>query len=272
MGWFRRNEHDHEQLSAYLDGELDSRQAETVESHLATCDACAALLEELRGGRALLASLPAQTSGRSFVLGSEYARAPVRDAPPSRRLSLALAPAVALSVFIALLFVDLAGNQSGSSDESTSALTAASSRQADDASAGAGSAGSVGAPPSADSAANSTFEADAGVDKADGEQPGVPAPTGVQDAPAAAGAAQAEAPLRSSGLESTPAVGEAAAVTAADEAPVDEDSPEPLTAEAPDDDGDGISTLRVLQVVAVAAFLASGIYVFVWPRVSRGGS
>jgi hypothetical protein len=200
------------------------------------------------------------------VLGAEYARAPVRDAPPARRLSLAFAPAVALSVFVALVFVDVAGDPSGSSnDESGSALTAATSREADDASAGAGSAGSVGAPPSA---ANSTFEADATTDKAAEEQAEAPAGTPA----AAAGAAQVEPALRSSGPEATPANGEAA-IMAADAAPSQEPAPEPLTIDAPDDDGsDGVSTLRVLQVTAVAVFLASGFYVFVWPRISRGGS
>jgi len=57
MGWFRRREHDHEQLSAYLDGELNPREAEILEGHLAACDACAALLEELRGTRAMLSAL-----------------------------------------------------------------------------------------------------------------------------------------------------------------------------------------------------------------------
>jgi hypothetical protein len=68
----------------------------------------------------------------------------------------------------------------------------------------------------------------------------------------------------------TPAPSEAA--NAAGEA-AEEPSPEPLAFEAPEDEaGDGISTLRILQVVAAAAFLASGFYVFVWPRISRGGS
>jgi hypothetical protein len=62
-------------------------------------------------------------------------------------------------------------------------------------------------------------------------------------------------------------------MTAADEAPAEEPLPEPLAFEAPENEGDdGISTLRVLQVVAGAAFLVSGFYVFVWPRISRGGS
>ena len=60
---------------------------------------------------------------------------------------------------------------------------------------------------------------------------------------------------------------------AADAAPSQAPAPEPLTVDAPEvDESDGVSTLRVLQIAAVAAFLASGFYVFVWPRISRGGS
>ena len=270
MGWLRRKEHDEEQLSAYLDGELNPREAAAVERHLSTCDACAALLEELRSTQRLLSALPAQTPRRSFVLGAEHARAPVQDVARPRRLGLALAPAAALSVFVALLFVDLTGDTSRSADESTNTMIAASSaRETDDASAGAGSATDGDA---AGASEESTFEADAMVDSATGEA-APEAPADPQGATAAAGAAEVDegSALRSGGPEQAPDEGEAA-ITAADEEPLDEGpAPEPLVQESPEDDG-GISTLRILQVVAGVAFLASGFYVFVWPRVSRGGS
>src|SRR5690606_6111425 len=130
-GWFRRNEHDEEQLSAYLDGELTARQTENVESHLRTCDACSALLEELRETSALLSAMPAQLPRRSFVLGAEYAQAPAKEAArPARRSNFVFAPAIALSVFVALLFVDLGNFSSTSSNEDASMLTAATSREA----------------------------------------------------------------------------------------------------------------------------------------------
>jgi hypothetical protein len=59
-----------------------------------------------------------------------------------------------------------------------------------------------------------------------------------------------------------------AAASEAEEAP----SPEPLAFDAGDESGDGLSTLRLLEIVAAVAFLASGLYVFIWPRISRGGS
>ena len=45
MGWFSRSAHPEDQLSAYIDGELDTRQAENVARHLASCVECAAVLE-----------------------------------------------------------------------------------------------------------------------------------------------------------------------------------------------------------------------------------
>jgi anti-sigma factor RsiW len=269
MGWFGRNEHDEERLSAYLDGELDPRQAEIVERHLSTCSACTALLEELRGTKMMLSALPAQAPRRSFVLGVEHARAPARQATPPRRLSWALAPAAALSVFVVLVFVDLAANTSTSSDESAGTFTAASVPEAaDDASAGGGSTAATGAPPAAE---NTGSEAGPMIDSATAEDAPQPeAPADAQGSTAAAGAAQTQEDgeaLRSSGVEATPGDGNTAV-----DAPDEEPAPEPAAFEAPDDKDGGISTLRVLQVVAGAAFLASGFYVFVWPRVSRGGS
>lgn len=38
-----------DQLSAYLDGDLDSKDRAALEVHLAECDECAAVLEQLRG-------------------------------------------------------------------------------------------------------------------------------------------------------------------------------------------------------------------------------
>lgn len=274
MGWFRRNEHDEEQLSAYLDGELDARHAENVERHLSTCAACSALLDELRETRAMLSALPAQTPRRSFVLGAEYARAPVQEAArPSRRFNLVLAPAAALTVFVALVAVDLGNFSSTSSDESGTMLTAATSRQATDDFDAAGAAGSALAPEDAQDARSSAEGADA-----KGEEQGAqPANSGggIESVTGSTGAtADGVQPpgVMSTEMQATPEMGEIA-ITAAGTA-AEEPSPEPLAFEAPgatEDDG-GISTLRLLQVLAIAAFLASGFYVFVWPRVTRGGS
>ena len=277
MGWFRRNEHDEEQLSAYLDGELNARQTENVERHLSVCDACAALLEELRETRTLLFALPAQPPPRSFVLGPEHARAPVRDvARPSKRFNLALAPAAALSVFVALVAVDLGGISSSSSDESSNGFTAATSRQADDATASGGAA--LEAPGQSESSDSSADGADVDGEPANSPEPATAPDGGEPGSAAGTGPAEGTGPVGPPAIMSaeeapSPAAEGDSALRSTGEAADEESLPEPIALESPESEEDGgVSTLRILQVLTGAAFLASGFYVFVWPRISREGS
>lgn len=257
MGWFGRNKHVESQLSAFMDGELNARQAGTVERHLDVCNECAALLQELRGNKALLATLPRQTPRRSFVLGAEYERRPASQAGSGaalpRRPQLAFVPAMALVLFAALLIVD-AGQFGGSSDDATETTAfQTGARQAEEADGGSAGAAAL-APPqpqsdAADDAAGSTAapqpfagEADAGPNQAE-----------------AASAAEGDQP------DETPALSLAEASATGEDAAQDV---EDMAAE-PEEDG-GISTLRVLQILAGSAFLASALYVFVWPRLSKG--
>jgi anti-sigma factor RsiW len=266
MGWwFRRNEHDEEQLSAYMDGELDARQAEKVERHLASCEACSALLEELRETRALLSALPSHAPPRSFVLGAEYAQAPVRDqVRPSKRFNLALAPALALTVFVALVFVDLTNSTSSSTpDESPSALSVATSRQAD---AVAPGAASVVVPPAASNAGSGGGSADSSDTTGEAGTGPVAPEAATNQAPTTMSAEVAPAPEPASGGDIT-----AAGQAADNSAPREGFAPQ-ADSDADGDGSGGFSTLRILEILAGAAFLASGFYVFVWPRLSRGGS
>ena len=52
--------HEHERLSAYLDGELPPEERAAVEAHLAACPDCASFLAELRAVDDAAASLPAE--------------------------------------------------------------------------------------------------------------------------------------------------------------------------------------------------------------------
>lgn len=54
----RRDDHEDERLSAFLDDELSDDDALEVTRHLAGCDRCLAELEDLRHARALLRGLP----------------------------------------------------------------------------------------------------------------------------------------------------------------------------------------------------------------------
>jgi anti-sigma factor RsiW len=57
-----------EQLSAYLDNEVDERERAALEQHLPTCEECRRALEELGQSRALLRALPTPALPRSFLL------------------------------------------------------------------------------------------------------------------------------------------------------------------------------------------------------------
>jgi anti-sigma factor RsiW len=57
-----------EQLSAYLDNEVDEHERAALEQHLPTCEECRRALEELEQSRALLRAIPATALPRSFVL------------------------------------------------------------------------------------------------------------------------------------------------------------------------------------------------------------
>ena len=135
MAWFSRDAHPERQLSAYVDGELDARARSVVQAHLAACEACSALAEELQQAKSLLAALPRQAPGRSFALGPEYA---VQRRAEARRSSFTFAPVAALTVLVALLFVDAVNfsSMSSSSDTAGGASTSgapAAARQAESA-------------------------------------------------------------------------------------------------------------------------------------------
>jgi hypothetical protein len=170
-----------------------------------------------------------------------------------------------------LLVVDLGNFTSTSTNESADQFTAATSREAENDAAAPGAAGSEGASQPAQAADSSAAgastdggeAASSALEQATGAaEGGLEAPNATGDGPPAIMSAEEPTPAESdSALRST---GQAA----------DEEAlPEPITLEGPEpSEDDGMSTLRVLQVLAGAAFLASGFYVFVWPRLSRGGS
>jgi anti-sigma factor RsiW len=253
MGWFQRNEHSEEQLSAYLDGELDARQAEKVARHLSGCPACTATLEDLRSGKALLAELPRLAPSRSFVLGPEHARERAVSRP-RQRSAFAFAPAIAATVLVALLVFDFGSFSSSSNDHSTGTLAEKStaSRQADEA-GGAGSSLQPAQAPAlggSSGTANSTGSADAAA--------GTPQSL---DAPQSAPAPAVPGPTMS-----TFAAGTDSSAAATPEAPTVD---APLAAADSQEDDGGISLLRVLEVLAGAGLLASVFFVYVRPRLTE---
>jgi anti-sigma factor RsiW len=236
MAWFRRSKHPEEQLSAYIDGELDDRGRRAVEAHVAACDACSALLDDLRTTKSMVAALPVATPRRSFTLGAEYA---VPPKPVTRRSAFTFAPAVALTVLVALLFADFTSLPGSTSNEEGDALTAAS-RQAEMEDAGT---------------RLDTFQAPgAGTAADDGGGPGTAPP----QEPRAAQEAPSGTP------QAATAPGDVSTMSSATPGA---DAVEPVATPAgPEDSSGGPSLLRILQVAAGVVFALSLIAVFA-PRL-----
>ncbi len=121
MFWFNRHRRLRDQLSAYIDGELDASAAERLEHHLAECGRCRQEMEQLRATVAALQELPAVEPPRSFTLSPERLapRPPMPVASPlafGARIAAA-GVAAALAVVLVVDLGDFGGD--GVTDEAT---------------------------------------------------------------------------------------------------------------------------------------------------------
>ena len=100
-----------DQLSAYIDGELEAAAAERLETHLAACEGCRLELEQLRATAAALRDLPEVQAPRSFTLSPERAaaRRPLTGATAPLALGMRLAAAGVAVALAAVFVVDLGG-------------------------------------------------------------------------------------------------------------------------------------------------------------------
>ncbi len=128
MFWFNRHRRLRDQLSAYIDGELDDSAAERLERHLAECGRCRQEMEQLRATVAALQELPAVEPPRSFTLSPERAAAP-RPAQPGvtpLALGMRLAAAGVAAALVAVVLVDLGDvgdNGAGDGDAASQMLS-----------------------------------------------------------------------------------------------------------------------------------------------------
>ena len=115
--WRRRHPIRDEELSVYVDGQLDAAAGARLEAHIETCAACRDTLTELRALRTALAALPRSVAPRSFALREEDVQP-----QPSRGAfaALGVAPAllggvatVALVAFVVLVGIDVTDESSG---------------------------------------------------------------------------------------------------------------------------------------------------------------
>jgi anti-sigma factor RsiW len=130
-----------DQLSAYIDGELEAAAAERLEAHLAACEGCRLELEQLRATAAALRDLPEAEAPRSFTLSPKATRlgeSPERAAG-RRPLTRATAPlalgmrlaAAGVAVALAAVFVVDLGGLAEDNEAGTAAPQAASDRNAE---------------------------------------------------------------------------------------------------------------------------------------------
>ena len=124
----KKNEHISEQLSAYLDGQLDDAQKQAVEAALAHDEALARELEALRATQRLLRSLPQSKAPEDFVAGvlaqAERLHLTGMQAPAASRSAgslrwLATAAVLALAACIGVVTFLALSNDGQSTDRLT---------------------------------------------------------------------------------------------------------------------------------------------------------
>lgn len=265
MFWNRRSSHPTEEdLSAMLDEELSSARHSEVVSHVDGCALCATSLSQLSEVRLLVSRLPEASVPRSFVLTPEMAGVkPAAQRAPKRSV-FAFAPALALTVLVALFAVDL----SSSSSDSREQFTAGGAGQADIAKSesAADSAGDDRAtsPMAASSLAGTPVPATAGA-----ISPSAPSASNVPpDAPPTVVAPMTGAPVAPLVTPVAPSTGNLSA-EATDGGEAARDSDAFITNTGSDDDE--TDWLLLAQIAAAVALLVSGALVF-GPALLRKGN
>jgi len=101
----KKSEHDWvgESLSAYIDGELTTRERARVEQHLKECQACAEDLRTLRQTVALLKELPVIPAPRSFAVRPRVAKFRPAPAPSAWGYGLLKGATAIAALMLALL-------------------------------------------------------------------------------------------------------------------------------------------------------------------------
>lgn len=116
--------HEHERLSAFLDGELAPGERAEVAAHLGACAECAARLAELQAVDEAVASLPLQAPGGYFESLPARVRARLEPRPVRRQLpawSWAVAAALLLAVVTPLTLLRRPQSESRGTPEAPAA-------------------------------------------------------------------------------------------------------------------------------------------------------
>lgn len=131
--WFDRHSRLRDQLSAYIDGELEAPAVERLERHLADCGRCRAQLEQLRATIGALRELPEAEPPRSFTLSPERVAAPrpALPAAPPLAFGMRIAATVVAAALAVVLVVDLGDIGGDGPTEEAAAPQVVTERQAD---------------------------------------------------------------------------------------------------------------------------------------------
>jgi hypothetical protein len=248
MSWFTRLFDSHarlrDSLSAYLDGELDARTAERLETHLAGCASCREELEGLRTVSAALSDLEEADVPRSFALRPAQLEQRPAGAPSLSPLAVGSRLAAAgVAVALAAVVVIDAGNFG---NEGGSVQTSAPETQTD-----------------------RSMEFDAGEDASGGDgalSPEEPAAGGA-GGPATGGPTTGE-----SAPEPAPEIDENGSPSAEDDAFEQPAAAPDGAPEAADEGGGGIGTLTAIEIglgVALAVLVAAALGLTLAPRRQR---
>jgi anti-sigma factor RsiW len=134
-------------LSAYVDGELNAARLAGLEAHLASCESCRQELAELQATKSLLRQLPEVQAQRSFAVPSGHVvkrtPAPAPWLGALRGATVATVAALALLLAVDFVSVDM-------SDDESASFQAAPAAQQTTAESAAGAAEATQTPIAAD--------------------------------------------------------------------------------------------------------------------------
>lgn len=117
---FGKHRRAQDNLSAYADGELSSKDKQALEDHLEACEQCRLDLDGLRATMGALRSLPDVEPRRSFALTSEMVT-PARPAPrpgpaPALTYGTRLAAAGLAAALVIVFAIDFSDSDTGGGD------------------------------------------------------------------------------------------------------------------------------------------------------------
>jgi hypothetical protein len=270
MFTFNRHTRLRELLSAYIDGALSQHDGLTLEAHLAACEACRAELEGLRAASAALRGLPSVAAPRSFALTADQIAgpAPARAAPsPALNTAMRLS-AASLAVALAAVMIadrsDLGSGGGSVSNEAARSLEAGGSTEANMADSALSEAAEDANTDQGAAAPEATGAAGEGVGRT---------AAGGGDEPAATPATGLVNPVFSDSGTSPEA--DSTGVPEAEELPADEAEEKEVFARELSEDGGGIGTLGVVEVVLALLFgsaLGAALALTAVRRVSGSGT